>query len=359
MADQAGDGNRSPGSRWRTAAAIVAVAALGANAAPANADWLGFLDRASSDVQRRLTGNATRDAADLARGLVPGLPRATLKPTLDGGFRVSDGYGHVIASIRPGEDLATVSGLAGRRIVIQNAILTHNPDVVRSLLERPDLRVAVDGDGRLWDLRLQPFGDRNVIVVDASPTLSLTLEAFARRSGLEGVAVASLVERMRVIPLIASDDVLGIGQFRRRVARLAGIPDSREAALRMIAESGQNLIVVTGHVEHDAFVVRPATGSGFTVPFADIQQAADAGRSKVLFLGCRVACENPLSGPLKDIYQPDIIDVLSDLDTTGNALSLMQQLSQKVGPLLIQEDHGGGFRVIDAAFARGQDFRVT
>jgi hypothetical protein len=137
------------------------------------------------------------------------------------------------------------------------------------------------------------------------------------------------------------------------------VPDSREAALRLIEGSNQNLIVVTGHVEDNAFVVRPASGSGFTVPFVDIQRAADATRSQVLLLGCRIACATRFSGAVTDIFQPDVIAALSDLDSTGDVLSLLRHLSEKVGPLLIQEDQGGGFRVIDAAFARGQDSKLT
>ena len=344
---------------WRLlVSALLAVAVLNVGCVPAIANWLSELEHAAESGAEntgvRAVEKAMRQAAELARGIKKGLPRATLKPSLDGSFRLTDEANRVIFSFRPGEKIVLATGFATWQIVVPEALLAHSQGIVRSLLEQADLHVAVAGSDGIWPLRLERVGERTAIVIDASPTLSLTPEAFARRGALEARAAASLVERMRVIPLIPAEDVVGVGQFRDQVARLAGIPDSRDAALRMLAESDRNLIVVTGHVEDDAFVVRPAVGPAFTVPFADIQRAADGTQSEVLMLGCRVACAAPYSGPVKDIYQADVIGVLSDLDTKGTALALLQRLSEKVGPLLIQEDHGG-FRVIEAAFAQGQN----
>ena len=340
------------------AAAVVAMGVLCVGIAPAAANWFSFLEDVAGDAAR-LAAKAAREAAELARGIPPGLRRATLRPALDGGFRLADDEGQVIAAFHPGDHLAAAADLAAHLILIPEAVLTRDPGIVRAVLEQTNLHVAVvSGDG-LWPLRLEHLGARTAILIDAAPTLSMTPEAFARRGTLESLAAAALIERMRVIPLIPSDDVIGVQAFRDRVARLAGVPDSREAALRLIEGSNQNLIVVTGHVEDNAFVVHPTTGPGFTVPFVDIRKAADATRSQVLLLGCQVACTTPFSGAVTDIFQSDVLPALSDLDSTGNVLSLLGHLSKKVGPLLIQEDQDGGFQVIDAAFARGQNSKLT
>jgi hypothetical protein len=115
---------------------------------------------------------------------------------------------------------------------------------------------------------------------------------------------------------------------------------------------------VTGHIEGDAFVVRPLLGGApFQVPIKDIYARAASANSEVLLLGCRAACAVAHTGPLHDITAQAVIAGLQTLDPHLSALDFFKRLSERAGPILIQDDHRGGFMILDDLVGRRDNLK--
>ena len=206
------------------ACCMAALAAALVFIAPARAGLLSFLGHAGEDAAHLGEMQAARMAANLARGISEGAKRAAVEAT-SGGFRVIAEDGSPLAVFRPEEGQAAgLLALTDRQIMIPERLFAKRPDMVRFLLARPLHAVVLADDGGLWPLRLAQVGAQETILVSASPTLSLTVGAFARRSALEHLSPAPLVRRMRVIPLISSEDPVALAAFRGSVAKAVAPP---------------------------------------------------------------------------------------------------------------------------------------
>jgi len=354
---------------------LVAMCLVLATAQFARADplfWLEHLGEGAASLGDRFApAGAERSAERAAKGAAKGaveetaqgaakLPgskqkRAVLETADRGAFRlVNQDDNSLIAEFRPEtEAAAAILASPAYQIVIPEHLFAKRPDVAAWILRQTNLHAAVlAGDG-LWPLRLERFAEHQEILVEASPTLGLTMQAFAKRAALERLSAGPLVRRMRVVPLISRADPVAVAAFRDVLMQAATPPAGRAEALRLVSQSREKLLVITGHVEADAFVVRSPTGAEeFRVPIDEIYRAAEAAHSEALLLGCRVACATSHTGPLRDVTADAVIHALASVDPAANAMSFLQQLSGHAGPLLIQDDHRGGFLIIDDADAR-------
>ncbi|WP_147707710.1 hypothetical protein [Microvirga massiliensis] len=188
--------------------------------------------------------------------------------------------------------------------------------------------------------------------MSSSANVAMTAEVFGKRAGLQRLSAGSLISRMQVVPLISRQDAVGAKSFGNGTFG-ARPPASREDAIKLIGGAREKLLVIVGHVEEPDFVVRSLTGKEeYRIPIDEIYTQAKEAQSEVLLLGCRVACVSTRTGPLVDIAAEDVVVALSAVDPEKSALSLIETLANKTGPMLIQDDHRGGFLLIDEAASR-------
>jgi hypothetical protein len=334
---------------------------------PADAGFLSWVDRAGeiagslAEHGSSATARFLKKAAEVAKQMGVhskfAIAEAVDKNTI---HFLAPRDGNIIAELRSGSQDSTrsIAALAGYHIAIPEEFLVAHPDTIRWLLKQPFVRTSVLSDDGLWPLRLEHAADRDIILVEASPTLGFTVDAFIKRQTLESLSARPLVTRMRVIPLVSRSDPGVAEAFRLDVRNAAPPPVTRADALKLISQSREKLLVIAGHVEGNDFVVRSLTGQEeFHISIDAIYHGATVAKSEVLLLGCRVACATTHTGPVHDITADGVIKALSMVDPNANALAFLKQLADKAGPLLIQDDHRGGFLVIDDAVSRQKNLK--
>jgi len=247
----------------------VAVSLLVAITPAARAGPLSWLDAISGAAERE-GANALRTAAKLGRDLGKEEKRAILESGDRGTFRLTNpDDGNLIATFEP--DTVSSLGLTGYVVVIPEQLLNTQPEVVRRLLKEPGLKSAVAADDRLWPLRLESIPGQEALLVEASENLGLTTKAFEHRAVLERISSGPLVRRMRVVPMISRADPVAAAAFREGVPQASTLPADRTDALGLIGRNREKLLVITGHVEGEAFVVRSLSGEEeFRVPINEI-----------------------------------------------------------------------------------------
>lgn len=292
-------------------------------------------------------------AAALLRKFGTSANSLLLELSESGAFRLTAEDGRVVASFLGSGDLVPALKIAaGQTVAVPHSVLLARSDIATAILEQPVVASLLTKDG-LYPLRLRPLNGGKEIVVEMSPTLSFAADAFARRAALESISAEALLQRMHVIPLISRTDAVARREFDD-LANLADPPTSIDAVLDTIRGRREKLLVITGHVEGDDFVVRSAVDGAeeYRVAIDDVYRAARASDSEVLLLGCNVACVADRTGPLEEVSARQVIEALASTHPSGTAVDLLRTLADNVGPLLIRDDHGGGFRVIEDADAR-------
>jgi hypothetical protein len=111
-----------------------------------------------------------------------------------------------------------------------------------------------------------------------------------------------------VIALVARTDVVQRAEFIERLGSQVRFVDDDASLLAALARARQQLVVIVGHVEEDAFVVRGADDAILmSHKIASVHQAIDEARSVALLMGWGVACKVPSSGPTAEIDAFDVI----------------------------------------------------
>jgi hypothetical protein len=141
--------------------------------------------------------------------------------TDSGAIRFLNSDGSVVGELQAPGHVSAVTSLFGYLAVSEHLLLSR-PDKITWLLRQPGVEASVLADDRFWPLRLQEVGGQTAIVLSASTNLSLTVQAFANRTGLKRISAGSLIKRLYVIPLISRSDAVAGKQFSVGVSRLRG-----------------------------------------------------------------------------------------------------------------------------------------
>lgn len=343
----------------RCVAAFVMAALLAA--APAHAGILpvlGGVTKKTISVSERQALKIARAAA-MRAGLAATDKAVLVEATSAGGLRLLDvetGLGRDLGELIATGGLKTTLASV-KRIVVPEGLVASHSDQLKSVLRHATMPAAVfTDDGALLPLRLQQLAGREVVLVEVGDKLAMTSEAFGRRSALKALSAQPLLKRMVVLPLVSGEDVVVARAFKSGVRKATAPPATKAEALNIIRRNREALLVVTGHVEGADFVVRTPMGQeAYRLPIAELHAAAEGTKSEVLLLGCQVACAVAHTGPLQNITADAVIRALQGLDPDQSAFQFLNTLADHAGPLLIQEDHRGGFILIDDAVTRASD----
>jgi hypothetical protein len=264
--------------------------------------------------------------------------------------------------LQSADDIARVARDLGGSLYVTPEVLTHHADHLKALLqmEPKPVHVVSSTPSQRATIELKTHARGADLVVRKSDRLTFSPDAWARRGLLEQELMGDLARRLQIIVVAPRIDVVQHNAFLKTFGSRVAFVDSDARLTAALANARQRLVVLVGHVENDAFVLR---GSNNAVvleqKLEEVHRAIGEAHSVALLMGCNAACNLALTGPTQLIDAFDVIQGLSRATTTSTPMAFLDQLASKVGSMHIDTDLLGRLRAVSAVPKTASDRAAT
>ncbi|KWT84316.1 MULTISPECIES: hypothetical protein [unclassified Variovorax] len=308
------------------------LAALLAAAGAAQAGWLAELGKAS-----KTAGHAAPLSARLSKTQVlaasAGLGAGVVYVDVHGSrlfMELGDAAGHALASST--DDVADLvarvqpkGSAAPRRFVLSRESAANLGPNMKQLLGQGEVFVVEPTTGPLRVLG-QVVSGRTSYFKQIYPGLLTPAESHIPTEVAQALAQSVKRERMQVAAMFAPSDVDSLRLMASAAGdRLLSADALVESALAHTLERMRGgVLVVVGHVEDTAFVLRGAGGETIrTLRFSELEDLAGASDVRIISAGCSSYCGGATAGfarQVTDVQMAEAIKGAFDADTTGALL---------------------------------------
>src|SRR5215813_248987 len=256
-----------------------------------------------------------------------------------------------------GDDVLRATHEVVGTLLVTPEVLGKHGSELKALVETQRISIKVtEKDSTTIPVELQMHAGGPDLVVRKSERLSFSPGAWAKRGLLDQPLMKDLASRLRVIALVPATDVVQRARFIERFGSRVVFVDKEAEMTAALKQMRQRLVVVVGHVENNAFVVRaPDNAILLKHEITNVHQAIDAGESVAVLMGCDIACKVPASGPIEAIDAFQVLDGLTGGITGKTPMEFLTVLADTVGPLYIDTDVLGRLRVASAAATHFSD----
>jgi hypothetical protein len=308
------------------------LAALLAAAGVAQAGWLTELGKAG-----RAAGHAAPASARLSKTQVlvasAGLGAGVVYVDVHGSkllMELGDSAGHALASST--DDVADLvarvhpkGSAAPKRFVLTRESAVELGPNMKQLFEQGEVFVVEPTTGPLRVLS-KVISGRPKYFKQIYPGLLTPAESHISTEVAQALAESVKRERLRVATMFSPSDVDSLRLMASAAGdRLLGAEALVASALARTLEGMRGgVLVVVGHVEDNAFVLRSAAGATVrTLRFSDLEDLAAASDVKIISAGCSSYCGGATAGfarQVTDAQMAEAIKAAFDTDTTGALL---------------------------------------
>lgn len=308
------------------------LAALLAMSGVAQAGWLTELGKAA-----RATGHAAPSPSRLSKTQVlaasAGLGAGVVYVDVQGAklfMELGDAAGHALASST--EDIADLAArvhpkgaAAPKRFVLTRESAIELGPNMKHLLGTGEVFVVEPTTGPLRVLSKVVTGRPNYFK-QIYPGLLTPIESHLSADLAQALAESMKGERVRVAAMFSPSEVDSLRLMASAAGdRLLGAEALAERALAPTLERMRgSVLVVVGHVEDQAFVLRDAAGATIrTLRFSELEGLAAASDVRIISAGCASHCGGATAGfarQVTDAQMAEAIKAAFDMDTTGAML---------------------------------------
>ncbi len=308
------------------------LAALLSAAGVAQAGWLSELGKAG-----KAAGHAAPSSARLSKTQVlaasAGLGAGVVYVDVHGSkllMELGNAAGHALASST--DEVADLvarvhpkASAAPKRFVLTRESAAELGPNMKQLFEQGEVFIIEPTTGPLRVLSKDISGRPNFFK-QIYPGLLTPAESHISTEVAQALAESVKRERMRVATMFAPSDVDSLRLLASAAGdRLLGAEALVENALAQTLERMRGgVLVVVGHVEDKAFVLRSAAGATVrTLRFSDLEDLAAASDVRIISAGCTSYCGGATAGFARQVTDAQMAEAIKsafDTDTTGALL---------------------------------------
>jgi hypothetical protein len=211
----------------------------------------------------------------------------------------------------------------------------HFFEIRPALTNLPDTTslFVLDDNNSVTAIRRVMSEGKKALALETKPGLLIDVADLVQLRNLEWAFSQPLYRHdMRVVSLFDSSDVDVIREIGKSVGELHTPLDrlSDGGLTRSISHGKRKGYLLVGHVEGEAFVVRNASGTVTAqYTFSELDKAARASDSTVVFLGCESAAVNGVTGFV------DTVNALKVAEGLANAINAATVIERCINRIIL------------------------